>query len=377
MRFGAVPYQDWARAYQGRVRYDLSNSGMPEIDLRAYAAASAAVLEPGPGPHAPAPLALLADSYGLPESAFCAVGGASAAIFVVCATLLSPNDAAIVETPCYEPVALVPQALGARVARLERAFEAGYAIDWEGLDALVAAHRPRLLALTHLHNPSGVALDDGALDRLARLAEREDLHVFLNTVYADATLGPALCLAARSPRFIVGSSLTKVYGLGSLRYGWVACTDAAVALALRHTHDHIMVGHARPSEAFAEQAIRDRERLRGALHARAREGMPLVERWVSETRGVSWVPPHAGILAFPRLPDGIDTLALSDLLRTEYETLVSPGEFFGAPGHVRIGVARGPEVVREGLSRLTAALERTRSRAPRSSQPAASARRVQ
>jgi aspartate/methionine/tyrosine aminotransferase len=123
-----------------------------------------------------------------------------------------------------------------------------------------------------------------------------------------------------------------------------------------------MVHHARPSEAIAEQAIRDRERLRGVLHARAREGMPLVERWVNETPGVSWLAPHAGIFAFPRFPAGIDTLALSELLRAEYETLVSPGDFFGAPGHIRIGVARGPQIVTEGLARLTKALERARSK---------------
>jgi aspartate/methionine/tyrosine aminotransferase len=44
-------------------------------------------------------------------------------------------------------------------------------------------------------------------------------------------------------------------------------------------------------------------------------------------------------------------------LHEKYETSVVPGRFFDAPEHFRIGVGGETEDVREGLSRVAAALD--------------------
>jgi aspartate/methionine/tyrosine aminotransferase len=44
-------------------------------------------------------------------------------------------------------------------------------------------------------------------------------------------------------------------------------------------------------------------------------------------------------------------------LREKYETSVVPGRFFEAPEHFRIGIGGETEMVREGLSRVSAALD--------------------
>jgi APA family basic amino acid/polyamine antiporter len=40
------------------------------------------------------------------------------------------------------------------------------------------------------------------------------------------------------------------------------------------------------------------------------------------------------------------------LLRDKYETVITPGQFFGAPNYVRIGVGGDAAVLSEGLNRL-------------------------
>ena len=353
MDFRPIAYLDWVREHAAnpRIRFNLASSAAPDRDPATLPARE-------PGAPMPSPTARLASYYELPEETFLPVGGTSSALFVICATLLSRGDTVIVETPAYEPLRAVPEALGARLVRLPRPFEDGFTPDWDRLEALVARERPRLVILTDFHNPSGVGLAPEDLVRLARLAHAADLRVLLDAVYLDFCEGSVRCPARLSPRFVVASSLTKVYGLSSLRFGWIATMDRALAVRLRRAHDYLMVDHARPSEEGAERALAAGERLRDEARALARDAMPLLARWVEETPGVSWVPPDAGVFGFPRLPRGADSRTLAQLLEEEYETLVTPGEFFEAPGHLRIGVGRGADVAREGLARVADALAR-------------------
>ena len=51
-----------------------------------------------------------------------------------------------------------------------------------------------------------------------------------------------------------------------------------------------------------------------------------------------------------------DTLALADELWAKHRLVVAPGEYFGPPGHVRIGFGGDAGELDAGLARLRAAL---------------------
>ncbi|HXV00729.1 MAG TPA: hypothetical protein VG166_09535, partial [Caulobacteraceae bacterium] len=63
-----------------------------------------------------------------------------------------------------------------------------------------------------------------------------------------------------------------------------------------------------------------------------------------------------GTTVFPRLIER-DGEAFFRLLMERYETSIVPGRFFGAPGHVRIGLGGDPAASREGYRRIAEALE--------------------
>jgi aspartate/methionine/tyrosine aminotransferase len=68
------------------------------------------------------------------------------------------------------------------------------------------------------------------------------------------------------------------------------------------------------------------------------------------------VRPQFGTTMFPRLKSG-NADGLCDLLREKYETSVVPGRFFEMPDHFRVGFAGDTESLREGVNRLSAALD--------------------
>jgi aspartate/methionine/tyrosine aminotransferase len=70
---------------------------------------------------------------------------------------------------------------------------------------------------------------------------------------------------------------------------------------------------------------------------------------------LSWVRPEAGTVGFVKL-DGGSVDELVDNLLARSDTLVTPGRFFGASEHFRIGFGMNATQLEEGLQRLSKAL---------------------
>ena len=86
---------------------------------------------------------------------------------------------------------------------------------------------------------------------------------------------------------------------------------------------------------------------RAAAYRAILGGHPKLDQVIFET----------GTTVFPRLIEG-DGDAFFARLKSDYDTTVVPGRFFGAPDHLRIGLGGDPAATAEGLRRLATALER-------------------
>jgi len=65
------------------------------------------------------------------------------------------------------------------------------------------------------------------------------------------------------------------------------------------------------------------------------------------------VPPHGGVVSFPKIEGVKDTVSLAKRALAEKGMLVSPGEYFGMPGHLRVGVGHpDTSVIVDGLRSL-------------------------
>jgi aspartate/methionine/tyrosine aminotransferase len=75
-------------------------------------------------------------------------------------------------------------------------------------------------------------------------------------------------------------------------------------------------------------------------------------RWLAETPEVVSTEPALGITAFPRVVGVSDTEALARHLVERFDVGIVPGEFFGMPGHVRVGFGMEPARLAPALARL-------------------------
>ena len=85
------------------------------------------------------------------------VSAAEEAIFLFYHALLTPQDHAIVETPCYESALTLPKSTGAAVSEWKRRPENGWAHDVAALEALIRPNT-RALYINTPHNPTGLLM---------------------------------------------------------------------------------------------------------------------------------------------------------------------------------------------------------------------------
>lgn len=308
-------------------------------------------------------VAALASTYGVAAAHILCTTGATGAMALLYRALLQPGDHVLVETPGFDLLSLLAREQGAQVSTFVRPGH-DFAID---VDRIAAALTPRtrLVVLTNLHNPSGLAADPAALHDLAALAQARGFRVIVDEVYGDfATAEERPVPACRiSPDFISVSSLTKAFGLSTLRCGWIVA-DPAIIAAVRELADRTEFGISNLAHALAALVLERRDQFSAYSAGVLAAARPIVDGYFANWRRAGLIDgplPQSGCIAFPRLIGIDDTLAFADDLFARSGVAVVPGEFFGAPGHIRIGFALPTDKVEPGFAALEEALMQARS----------------
>ena len=356
MRFSSVRYLEWTKTLGG-CRINLCPSSIDKVSLSSLSLDLSGLEISGPNQYGYAPLLrALAARHGARPGNVVTTLGTAQALFLACAAVLDPGDRVLVERPAYEPLCAVPRALGAEVFRFERRFEDGYAVDLTSFHRALE-RRPRLVLLTNLHNPSGAFLTRDELRALARSAGAVGAHVLVDEVYLDFLEEPAQKSAfPLEDNIIVISSLTKAYGLGGLRCGWMLA-PVELAEAAWRIIDHLHVEGVFLGELVALRCLARLEAIRGLNAPRIESNLSLLREFMHGDGRLSWIEPQGGVVGFPRIEAAFDGDRLAQHLKERYATCVVPGRFFEAPRHFRIGFGGDPEAFRLGIGFLRQALD--------------------
>ena len=347
MALARAPYMAWAKN-RPVPAVDLAGSNLLACSMEDLPGAREAVDLSGESANGYPPLLqAIAARYGVPEDCVATAPGCSGANFLACAAMLEAGDEVAVERPVYDPLIAAVQMLGARPRFFERRFQRNFALDPLAIgQALTPA--TRLVIVSNPHNPSGVLAPEEEMAALARLAERTGIPVLVDEVYLDAVLehrpAPA---ATRSPLFISSNSLTKAYGLSSLRCGWTLASPE-ITERIRRARDVVDLSGPIPAERLAVLAFRHLDALAGRAR-RLIEGNSRLVRDFLAGQPLLECAPFAATIAFPRYRDGRDAGPFVSRLFEEHRVAVVPGAFFGLPSHFRISLGGSPGTLREGL----------------------------
>lgn len=280
--------------------------------------------------------------------------GSSLANFIIWAALLKRGDEVLIEFPAYEPMFKVPAYLGARIRFFKRD-----PIDFSLTVAAISecvSPKTKMIILTDSHNPSGNQISGEVLQYLKTLNQERNVTIFIDEVYGKFYRDRSLFVDY--PEFIVTASLSKFYGLGSLRIGW-AFAPAPVIEKARNFSDyltpeipfaplylaHILLEH--PLLAELERRIR----------RRIKTNREIISAYFDRTDFLSCYIPRNGLLFFPEVKSMVDINKFYTQLYKKYRMVVTEGRFFQMPRHFRMAGVCAPEALANGLQRLEEALK--------------------
>ncbi|WP_337187070.1 pyridoxal phosphate-dependent aminotransferase [Phenylobacterium sp.] len=306
----------------------------------------------------------LARRYGLSPNRLITTTGATSALALALKALAGDGGHVLVEQPGFDILTRTAQDAGARVEGFRRTART-FALDLDDL-ARRLTPRTRAVLVTNLHNPSGVLLDSAEIAAAAEVAGRVGAVLVVDEVYADFAAPPVGQGDAVPPQpasrladnIVSVSSLTKVFGLFALKFGWLAAAPALVARIREAAPDGDM-GVSKLTHALAAHVLEAPEVFEAHWKRSLAQTRPQVARYartMAEAGLIEGELPPYGCMFFPRIIGVDDTRSLSRRLYEHHGVLVTPGEYFDAPGHLRIGFGADAASVAKGLERLETAL---------------------
>jgi DNA-binding transcriptional MocR family regulator len=249
--------------------------------------------------------------------------------------LVQPGDTVAVDDPSY--FRLLPLLNAHRVNVVAAPMTPG-GPDIEALAGVFSTHAPRVyLTVAGLHNPTGAIFSAAVAHRVLKLAERHDVIIIEDEVFADFEPGaPAARLAGFDglDRVIQVGSYSKTVS-AALRVGYLALrpewvdpiVDLKLAVALSSGHFAAAFLHRVLTEAgYRRHMIALRARLADAM------GRTLGKL---KTSGLTpWIEPSGGMFIWARLPHGLDAAQVARI-GLESGVAFAPGPVFSASPEAR------------------------------------------
>lgn len=283
--------------------------------------------------------------------------GGSEANFITTFNLVERGDEVVMLVPNYMQTWGLSRAFGGTIRewKLVEDHAAGkWRVDLAALDALVTP-KTKLIVICNPNNPTGARLTAADLDGIARAADRVGAWILSDEVYRGAEIDgvETASMWGRSARAIITSGLSKAYGLPGLRIGWIVAPPELIASFWSY-HDYVTIAPGALSDRMARVALQPprRARLFERTQGILRRNLPLIEEWLREVGGFTWIKPEAGAIVYVKYAHPINSTELVTRLRVEKSVLTVPGDHFGMDGYLRLGFGEPPEYNRAGLDRL-------------------------
>ena len=297
-------------------------------------------------------------------------------IGMVVHAFVGQDERVIIQPPVYHPFRLVPQDNGREVVMnplIEQHDDegrlTGYAMDFEGLEALARDPRNRLFILANPHNPAGLTWDAETLRRVADICAANDVLVISDEIHCDMALfghrhipfaSVSEAAAQCSITFSAPSKTFNIAGVVSsyavvpnpqLRqrfFSWMNASELA---------DPTLFAPIATIAAFSEEG----EVWRRQLISYLEDNVRFVEDYcVRHLPMIHPLRPQASFLIWLDCRSlGLSHEALIDLFVNRARLALNEGGMFGAEGRgfMRLNIGSPRAMLQQAMERLRAAVE--------------------
>ncbi len=274
-------------------------------------------------------------------------------IFITMNALLEPGDEVVVQVPCYQSLCEMPKALGCKVLTWEPETKKG---RWEwNLDFLRknVDRKTNLIVINSPQNPTGQTFDKNDYLEILDIAKRNSCYVFSDEMYRLLEHNPQDRLPIGTDIYekcISLSGMSKTFGLGGLRLGWLSARDNQMLKRIVEFKDYTTISNNAVGEYIAKAALKKKDIFLSRNHKIVTNNVALLDSFFAKHKDVfGWFKPRAGSIAFVEIKFGkkVDDFC-ADLVKKKNVLLVPSTKFGYGEHHFRLGFGRKnmPEGIR-------------------------------
>jgi len=312
---------------------------------------------------------LLGRRYGVeyrPEGEVLVTVGVSEGLDLALRAILNPGDEVLIPEPCYVSYRPCTAFAGGVPVPIGSDASTGFRVRAEALEAAITP-RTRAILINFPNNPTGATLRRPDLEKIAALAERHDLIVLSDEIYAELTYDGAHTCFASLPgmqnRTILFNGFSKAYAMTGWRIAYAAGPPDLIG-AMTKIHQYTMLCASITAQKAALEACRNGDQEMEAMVAEYEQRRRFFVKGLNEI-GLETLMPEGAFYVFPSIRStGLSCEEFAERLLMEERVAVVPGTAFGegGVGHVRCSYASSIENIREALVRMERFVARCRER---------------
>jgi 2-aminoadipate transaminase len=312
----------------------------------------------------------VAEQHGVDSDQVMIVNGSMEGAALLFRHYVAQGDRVIVEQPTYDRTLLLLNQARAELAPVPLESDG---VDVNAVEQACATGKVKLAhVIPNFHNPAGCTLAIEKRERLVALAAEHGFLLFEDDPYRlisfEGPAGITMLDMDEANRVIHASSFSKTVSPG-VRVGYlVGPPDEIAALAKRAGQNYISPNMLAESIVWelcrSGELEKNVESVNAALRERREALVAALEEKIPEAR---FVVPGGGYFLWLDLDEDVDAVALLDEAKKEGVTFVAGPDFMIEGGGSSIRLSFAPvtaEQVPEGVERLAAALEKSRSASP-------------
>lgn len=295
--------------------------------------------------------------------------GGQAALHVAVMALTNPGEEIIILLPHYPPYVVNAQLAGAKSVFVRLRSEEGFVPNPDDVERAVTEKTKILIVLTP-NNPTGAVYPKETLGRLLDIARRHDIvlisdEVYESLVYDGVRHTSLLSFPDAKEHVVQVNSFSKTYAMTGLRVGYLAASADKLLQFLKYHHT-VNISANVPSQAACAAALKGPQDCVEEMRHAYQKRRDLVVGLLNDVPGVHCDAPQGSFFAFADIRElGIGSLEFVEYLVREAGVVLTNGSGFDYEGFVRVSYAAKPEIIREAMGRMKAAVLKMRSQRSR------------
>jgi aminotransferase len=282
--------------------------------------------------------------------------GVSEGLDLAMRAILNPGDEVIIPEPWYVSYPPCVILAGGTPVFVPTSKQNNFALKAEDVEPLINKHTKAIL-IGYPSNPTGAVMSREELSKIARLAQKYNLLVISDEIYARLVYGVEhTCFASlpgmREQTILLGG-FSKAFAMTGWRIGYIA-TNKQLIEAMVKIHQYTMLCVPTMSQMAAIEALRSGEDDVDKMVKEYDRRRKFIVKRLNEI-GLPCFEPKGAFYAFPSIEaTGMNSEEFAERLLMEERVAAVPGSAFGqcGEGFIRCCYATSLANIEEALKRM-------------------------